>query len=197
MVGPRTVFSFSSIVALAVVAAACGSGETALNSSPAMSSTVHRTCGRFGPGEPFGQQLTPGFEGETVPPDPRSALICRWEKSSGPIRRSEAILAEGHRLTELVESLNSLRPPTAAEQEAEYACGEIPGFLEYLVGLRYPGPREVQVRVGDSGCGSTAWNIQQRTVFVPTTRLYSGLNRMLLRPDRAERRGWDSNPRDA
>jgi len=132
--------------------AACGSAST-----PPL---TH--CPKQPPGLAGG---SPGTEGETVEPQPESALICRWRSDGqGRTERAEAVIGPG--LAGLVATLNSLPPPL----EGEFACPEIVGSLKYLVALRYRDSSEVEVEADESGCGGAftedhSWgvgNIQPR-----------------------------------
>jgi hypothetical protein len=146
-------------------------------------STVVRSCARFPDREPSGS-FERGNEGATVPKEPQSALICRWEAGgTGKVERAERIVRSRPALADLVRVLNSLAVRSAEEWEGEYAEGEYAGCPEqpiqdYGVGLRYPGPTEVRVVITYNGCGYV-WNLQDRTAFLPSGRLETTLDRLL------------------
>lgn len=122
----------------------------------------------------------PGTKGETVPPNPASALLCNWAYRAvgggkpGLVLR-ETVLHRGSVLTRLTDALNSL-PPMTPLPEGEYAEGEYACPSEetiyILVGLRYPGSSEVHVRIGPAVCGGyAALNLEDEREYVATLRL--------------------------
>lgn len=135
----RKLLVVASLLLLAAGMAACGSGS----SEPELT-----RCPNHPPGLAGGSAGTPG---ETVEPQPQSALICRWRSDgSGPTEIAETVIGPG--LAGLVATLNHLPPPW----EGEFACPSIDGSLKYLVALRYRDSAEAKVEVDAGGCGAVS-----------------------------------------
>ena len=113
-----------------------------------------------GPLGGFEEEHGPGTKGETVPPGPRSALICSWTQEKVRDRqvkfvRTERILHRRADLTRLTNELNSL--PPVAPLEGEYACPSEESFY-MLIGLRYDRASEVQLGIAPgSAVGRRSW----------------------------------------
>lgn len=146
-----------------------------------------RSCQQFPDVEPSAA-FERGDEGATVPRRPHSALVCRWKaEGTGKVERAERIIRSKPELADLVRTLNSLGVRSDEEWEGEYAaCHEEP-IHHYGVGLRYPGPTEVQLVISYNGCGYV-WNVQDGTAFLPSGRLETNLDRLLESPARERRR---------
>jgi hypothetical protein len=129
------------------------------------------------------EEHDPGTKGEVVPPGPTSALICSWSQKG--VRGEgvqfvlgERVLAPGGGLGKLTDALNSL-PPVTPLPEGEYACPSEESYYA-LVGLRYSGSSEVQVRIGPAVCGGyAALNLQDEKEYVATAEFLRLLNVLL------------------
>jgi hypothetical protein len=139
-------------------------------------------CPRDEPGNTEREQ-DPGVERETVPPGPKSALICSWSQKDGrgagvKLVLIETVLSSRVDLASLTDALNSL-PPVTPLPEGEYACPEAEPYSA-LVGLRYGKSSEVQVEIGPGFCGGySALDLQDGKEYGATTKLLRLLDALL------------------
>jgi hypothetical protein len=167
--------------------AGCGAtaGREAANTSTETSVKPPPSLRRCPPRRTYSlHTVNPAAADQLVPPDPSSALICRYVESdmtihgkpSFPPRVATRHLKASRALTDLVDDLDSLAPAEAGEN----ACGELPSPPEYLVALRYRGNAEVYVWAVYNYCASVE-NGLSPTIYEPSSTLKGSLDRLLRR----------------
>jgi hypothetical protein len=161
----RLLAAASAALLLSGTLAACGGSD---GNDP-----ILQHCPRHEPREP--ESASPGSDGDTVPEDPTTALICRWSgpgSTVDPVKRSERRV-RGAGLASLVKALNSLPPG----KEGEVACPS-GGPLIYLIAIRYGGASEVRILARYHSC-DTAFNLNDQTYYDASFDLEREMNKLL------------------